>query len=273
MLADPAEKFLYTEVPQSADASENFAESNESDTSSLVLEAGNVLSMSGFSPYTTSISTTQPEIITNIQNLPIETEIISKAIEIYYQTIVKKNPNDRIVKSFKGTRKIRLLFYCVFAAYHAVDYSVDPCYVAEIVKLPANEIDQAINDYVPPGVMLIEPEKMMRFYIARINRLLASTNIHYNEDVIVAGTQNILKVCRSTAVGREWIQNTTAKSVAIAALYFYMNDTRGFGINQAIIERACYLSWACIRRHYEQVAKYYNCTQRDHKQREITWDF
>lgn len=250
--------------------------------SSLVLEtSGNVLTMSGFSPYTTPTPTTQPEIISTIQNLPIELEVTNKAIEIYYETTniskfknrKKTIGNRSSVRSYKGIRRTRLLFYCVFKAYEVVGFPVDPCYVAEIVRLPINEIDQAIGEYAPSGIFLIEPEKMIRFYIARINESLSSSNIHYNEDIVIAGTRKVLAECRSTNIGKEWIQNTTAKSVAIAALYFYMNDIRGISINQTIIEKACYLSWACIRRHHEQVAKYYNCSQTDHKQPELSWSY
>lgn len=281
-LAKNEEFFLSSEGSYSFEISNEYIDLRESpctnrDTlSSMTLEtSGNVLSLTGFSPYTTPTLNARPEIINEIQNFPIEIEVTSKAIEIYYETVNKnKNSSNRpIMRSYKETRKARLIFYCIFIAYRDVGYPVDPCYVAEVVNLPINKINRAISEYAPPGTILIEPEKMIRFYIVRINQLLSTTNIHYNEDLVIAGAQKVLSECKSTDIGKEWIQNTTAKSVAIASLYFYMNDIRGIRINQNIIEKACYLSWACIRRHHEQVAKYYNCSQKDYQQPAVSWNF
>jgi len=247
------------------------------DEAMLLEESESMLTMGGFNPYVTPTLNSQPEIVNNIQTLPLETEIIGKAVEIYYQTMAervsRRKKDEHIVKSFKGIKKARMIFYCVFRAYLEMGYPVDPCYAAEIVRLPMNEIDQALNEFIPPGILLIEPEKMVRFYIDRINKLSVPLNIEYNSEAVIAGTQKVLQECRSTNTGREWIQNTTAKSVAIAALYFYLNDIQGYSLDQGIIERACYLSWACIRRHHEQIAKYYNYSQEDEEELKVRWTF
>jgi len=230
--------------------------------------SSNMIVMNGYNGFTTLTSTTQPEIVTIIQQLGIELEVIAKAVEIFYK-INSMKINDsrgtsidisRRTKSVKGSRKIRLTFYCVFMAYSELGFPVDPSFAADIVGLPYNEIEQAFSEYAPPGVLSIEPEKMVRFYIKRINTIIAHSGINYNVDTVNKEVERIIEICRSTPVGKEWIQNTAAKIVAIASLYFYMNDLKGYNISKetTIFEQACYLSWACIRRYHEQVAKYYN---------------
>jgi hypothetical protein len=228
--------------------------------------------MSGYSPYSTVTNPTQPEIVTSIQQLQLETEVISKAIEIFYHinTMRINDPRSGMIetprrnKSVKGSRKIRLIFYCVFMAYKELNFPVDPSYVADIVQLPRNEVDQALSEYAPPGATLIEPEKMVRFYVQRINVLLQPQGISYNIDVVDRDVRRVIEICRTSLAGREWVLNTPAKIVAISALYFYMNDLKGLEIarDTNIFEQACYLSWACIRRYHEQIAKYYNLEDR-----------
>lgn len=231
-------------------------------------ESNERISMSGYSPYSTITNPTQPEIVISMQQLQLETEVISKAIEIFYQ-INTTRINDprgttmeisRRNKSVKGSRKIRLIFYCVFMAYKELNFPVDPSFVADIVQLPRNEVDQALSEYAPPGATIIEPEKMIRFYIQRINILLQNQGIVYNIDVIDRDVRKVIEICRTSLAGKEWVQNTPAKIVAISALYFYMNDLKGLEIarDTNIFEQACYLSWACIRRYHEQITKYYN---------------
>lgn len=230
--------------------------------------SSNTIVMGGYNAYTTYTSTTQPEIVTTIQQLPIEVEVIAKAIEIFYRiNSMKINDNrgtsvevSRRNKSVKGSRKVRLIFYCAFMAYNELGYPVDPAYAADIVKLPRKEVEQALNEYAPPGTTLIDPEKMIMFYIKGINCLIAQTGISYNVEIVDKDVRRIIEVCRSTQAGKEWIQNTAAKLVAVAAIYFYMNDIKGFETARdvSIFEQAFYLSWACIRRYHEQITKYYN---------------
>lgn len=233
-----------------------------------LIEASDPLFMGGYSVYGSLSSTAQPEIVNALQQLPIETEVVMKAIEVFYQIgtnlgdkgspgMVRYTPR---TKSVKGSRKFRCMFYCVFMAYKELEYPVDPAYAAEIVGLPRNEIEQAFTEYCPSGPMLMEPEKLLRFYIKRINILLSPLGIEYNIEVLDREARKVIEVCRSTEVGREWIKNTAGKIVSIVALYFYMNDIKGLEIAQniPIFEQACYLSWACIRRYHEQIVKYYN---------------
>lgn len=207
------------------------------------------LCMSEYSEYTNIQSTVQPEVVSAIQQLELETQVVSKAVQIYYS--VDQSPTRwSKTKSIKGTRKLRLIFYCVFIAYKELDHPVDPYHVADKVGLPRGEIDQAFSEYAPPGAIIIEPEKMVRFYAKRLGDLLSR-----NADELERGAHNVIQVCKSTDAGREWVTNTPAKIVAITAIYHYLcsqNTTR----NLKAFEKACYLSSACIRRHHEQVAKY-----------------
>ena len=228
--------------------------------------------MSGYSAYGSIAATNQPEIINTLQQLPIETEVVTKAIEVFYEIGALRAGESPLpsgkqstrytprTKSVKGSRKFRCMFYCIFMAYSKLHYPVDPAYAADIVGLPRNEIEQAFTEYSPSGAMLMAPEDLLRFYIKRINLLLAPTGVQYNESLLEREARKVIQVCKSTHIGREWVQNTAAKVVAIVSLYFYMNDIKGLEIAQNIqvIEQACYLSWACIRRYHEQIVKYYN---------------
>lgn len=224
--------------------------------------------MGGFSTFGTFSSVSQPEIVKSIHLLNVELEVIIRAVDVFYQIGVEDDAEKSSgmvrytprTKSVKGSRKFRCIFYCVFMAYNELDSPVDPVYAAELVGLPQNEIERAFNEYSPSGPMIIEPERLIRFYVNRINTLLAFEGTEYNVDVLVEKVTAVILTCRSTKVGQEWIRNTAGKIIAIVALYFYLNDIEGFDISQNIsaFERACYLSWACIRRYHEQIIKYYN---------------
>lgn len=241
---------------------------NENNVPNEIEKSSNKIVMGGYNAYSTFTSTTQPGIVTSIQKFEIEVEVIARAVEIFYR-INKLKINDnrggsmevpKRNKSVKGSRKIRLIFYCIFMAYSELEIPVDPAYAADIVHLPRREIEQALNEFGPSGTTLIEPEKLIKFYIKRINDLIVSTGISYNVELIDKEVRRVIEVCKSTPAGKEWIQNTAAKLVAIAALYFYMNDIKGFETvrDVNIFEQACYLSWACIRRYHGEVIKYYN---------------
>lgn len=224
------------------------------------------LVMSGYSPYGTITSSTQPEIVNTIQQLPLENEVILKAIEVFYEIGIRGNQEYAPrTKSVKGSRKTKCIFYCIFMAYKNLGFPVDPSYAADAIGLPRNEIEQAFNEYSPSGAMLIAPEDLLRFYILRINTIVAHQGIQFDINTLEIQAKRIIDICRSTTAGKEWVENTAAKIVAIVSLYFYMNDIRGseIGQNIQIFEHACYLSWACIRRYHEQITKYYNSEKKD----------
>jgi len=222
--------------------------------------------MNGYSPFGTVSAQTQPEIVNSIRQLNLEHEVISKAIEVFYEIGIRGTSNYMPrTKSVKGSRKFKCMFYCVFMAYNKLGFPVDPSYAADLIGLPRNEIDQSFNEYSPSGAMMINPESLLPFYIQRINTLVASCGVQYNFEVLERESRKIIEICRSTSSGKEWVQNTAARVVAIVALYFYLNDIRNLEIGQSIqiFEQACYLSWACIRRYHEQITKHYNADQND----------
>ena len=229
----------------------------------------NLISFSGYSAYGSTTAVVQPEIVTALQQMNLEIEVINRAIEVYYEVIKMHyhRKNDTRGRTIKGGRRLRLLFYCVFTAYIRLNNPVDPCFAAELIGLPFNSIEQAITENSPPGVIVIDPTKMIKFYVGRINKLMESTGTQYNEASVVEGVTQVIDICRSTEVGEEWTQNTAVKLVAISAVYFYLNDIKGINMSKNIIliEKTCYLSWACIKRYYEQIGKYYNCDDKDHK--------
>lgn len=238
-------------APAQPEAFQDFGESIE-----LFIADHNTIEMPKYSSTNTIVSTSQPEIVNALHQIQVETEVVTKAIEIFYRIHGVRTGR---TKAVKGSRKIRLIFYCVFMAYNELNSPVDPSYAADLISLPRNEIEQAFNEYSPTGPMIIEPEKMIPFYINRIN-LLNVDGTSFDIGVVNHEVCRVIKTCRGTKAGQEWIQNTAAKIVAIVALYFYLSDIRGLEIGQNIrlFERACYLSWACIRRYHEQIVKYYN---------------
>ena len=215
------------------------------------------LCMSGYSTYGNVQTTPQPEIINDIQKISIPTEVISEAINIFYE-ISKTSKNK--VKSIKGTRKTKLIFYCVFMAFDKLDSLADPCYIADIIGLKRNSIEQSFNEFSPTGITIIKPEKMIKFYIHSLNKLLLERGVSYDENTVIDGVIKVIEMCRGTNAGKEWTQNTSANVVVISSLYFYMNDIMRFDISNVtnLFEQACYISWACIRRYHGQVSKYYN---------------
>ena len=206
-----------------------------------------------YGQYNTLSSIPSPEIVNSMSRLKAETEVISKAIEIFYNL-------KGVGKSIKGRRKLRCMFYCIYMAYSNLDHPVDPSYAADIVGLAKNHINKAFVEYSPPGAMVIPPEKLLGFYMSRINSLVKDQGMSYDEKSITQGAMDVILVCRSHNKGKEWVLNTASKVVAIVALYFYMNDMKGICSqgNIDIFEKACYLSWACIKRYHEQLSMHYN---------------
>lgn len=235
--------------------SNNNIESHQDDDQFTLERDDDQISLTGYNIHGSTVQIVQPEIINALQTLPIAPEVISRACAIFYRTNI-----DSKLKSIKGSRKTRRMFYCILIAYNELDYPVDPSYAADIVGLERTDIEQAMNECSPSEVILIEPTKMLKFYIHRFNALLSQIGIRYDPNIVIQDVTNVINICRGTPSGYEWVQNTAAKIVAITSLYFYLTDIKCFDIskNMQLFEQACYLSWACIRRYYEQIIKYYN---------------
>jgi len=223
--------------------------------SNLYLDSGNVLSINNYNQYGTPVVKHQPDIVKTIQGLDLPVDIIGKAIEIFYEI-----SNTRTVKSFKNDRKLRLIFYCIFMGYYELGHMVDPYYVTNLINMSKNRIDKALFEYSDEGVILFNPEDLVEFFINQFNQVIVHHKIYYDVQEVVIGVKEILKVCRSTESGKEWIENSSVRSVTISTLYFYLTDILGINMKNQItlFEKACNLSYACIRRYCEQVSMYYN---------------
>jgi len=213
------------------------------------------IALTGYSPYGISLPVTQPEIIRSLQALQIEPDVISRGCAVFYRL-----NNDSKIKSIKGRRKQRMMFFCLLIAYNELDYPVDPCYAADLVTLPRTEIEKTMNECSPSEMIVFDPIKMIKFYMHRFNILLSTTGVQYDSVTVIKEVTEVIEVCKKTQSGREWIQNTAAKIVAVTALYFYLNDIKNFDISKhsKFFEEACYLSSACIRRYHPEIIRYYN---------------
>ena len=118
-----------------------------------------------------------------------------------------------------------------------------------------NEIDQAFNEY-SKGSTITKPENFIAFYVDQINMLYGGTK--YDRNVVCKGVNEILTICRSHTQGEIWIMNSPAKIIAIACVYFYMNDMNREQIDNKIFSNIANLSWACIKSYYDNIVNYYN---------------
>lgn len=233
------------------------------------LNSGNYLVFSGYSPSGSLTQPGQSEIVNQICQLKdVEPEVVNRAIQIYHDTMRRIQTSEASstvaqkparMRSIKGSRKNQLIFYCVFMAYIDLNAALDPCRVAEIIHISSSDIDQALSEFLPPGANLIEPEKFVSFYVRTVNELIEDSGQSL-APIVVEKVCEVIKICRSTRGGQEWILNTSSKIVAITALYFYLNDIMGSSISRdtSLFERASHMSWACIRRYHREIATYYN---------------
>jgi transcription initiation factor TFIIIB Brf1 subunit/transcription initiation factor TFIIB len=225
----------------------------------------NDLDGGSYNRYGNIVITKRPDIIENILNLPIEQEVKSRAQEIYYRL-------HDVNKNVKSRQKLQLIFYCIWMAYLELDCPQDTYPLADMIALPRKNIDKALSKFLEVGIVIIEPERMIKYYIRRINSFLIDAK--FNEDLVTENVIEILKRVRRTEAGNEWVDNTPVKIVAVVSIYFYLNDIKRSKLieNTSLIEKTCYLSWACIRRYHEVLERYYN-SEPDTQEEKITIPF
>lgn len=224
-----------------------------------LLDSGDVLSIPDSFSSKDNYSSSKPEIINTFSSLQglFDPPVVRKAIEIYYELNHQIN-----TKSIKGTRKACLVFYCFFVALDRLGETSDPCYVADLVNLPRNKIERAFAEFSPSGLNIYNPLSLVKFYIKRYNEALKSAALGFQIDqrCVEKGVVEIIERCRESRMGREWIENSSAKIVAIASIHFYLEEIKGMDMNTTndLFVDACYLSLPCIKRYHDSVSKYYN---------------
>ena len=312
------------------------------------------LSVSGYSAYGTASTQAPPQIVITIQQMAgLENEVKMEAINLYYQMRERlslggsSGAGGAKVKSVKGKRQLKIIFYCIFIAYAKLGNYVDAQHVCKLIGMDPSEVRGALTDYTPPGVTSIDPEKCVKYYIQRLNALLRekaqnfrigpgapaplgtpttpssiqtpntlrtqsqqdqyrvpqsprSGEVYpiyqmnqqsvpqsprsvgesergapqrgsvgsgwapqYDVEEVVRGVGVVLGVCRKSEAGSLWISNTGSKTVAVAALYFYLNDIRSTGIckHSEVFGLACYMSFAGIRKYHKAITEHYNAPE------------
>lgn len=234
-----------------------------------------IMISTGYNPNSSIVSNSRPEIINDFENLNVRSEIICGAKNVYYRIIASKsltNQKPTRIKSVKGSKKLKLIFYCVYIAHLDLGRAVDPCYVADLVNLDYKEIDRSFENYSENGIITIEPERLIPFYIERLNEVSKESGIVYDKEKIIDGVNKVITICKSTQIGKEALENIPSRFVAICSLYFFLDRVSRTNISKEItnFEKACYLSWGCIKRYLAQIEKYYNAKDKDPKKFNIT---
>lgn len=198
----------------------------------------------------------QPEVVNTIQQLPIANRVILKAVELFHDIRGRAT-----TKSVKGTRKRKCVFYCVFMAYRDLGHPMDVDLCADMAGLEPKHIDQAFNEFSPPGALTIDPESYVGYYIRLFNTILVDMSL--DVDALAKMVRHVITVCRQTTAGNEWIGNNTSKTVVNAAIYFALSDVLGVSISGHVrmFEDASRLSWACICRYHDTIRHYYNADE------------
>lgn len=215
------------------------------------------LNNTGYNPNATCVQIQPPEIINSILKLPIETEVINRAVAIYHRINSDYNFSRNRPKTIKGSKKDQLIFLCVFRAYYELDRAIDVFHAAALTGLPRNMVNQALDMYP----MKFEPENFIEFYINRFNQILEEHGAKIQiQSVMIPEVIRIIKDCRETKSGMEGIQDMPSKGVAVAALYFYLNNIVNIMKQEynSYFTEACYISWAAVRKYYDQINEYYN---------------
>lgn len=196
-----------------------------------------------------------PQTVLAIQQLPnIADEIKTEAIQVYYQ-ISQFRPECKL-KSVKGKKQLKIIFYCIFNAHINLDCYIDPIGLSYLLKLKKTVINKALSSYTPRGVTIIPPEKCISYYLHRLNELLKEKKLkEYPIEECVDGTIIIIQLCKNSQLGDDWITDVASKTVAIICLYFYLNDIVNEGISKytELYGRACFVSFAGIRKYYDIV--------------------
>lgn len=199
-----------------------------------------------------------PEIINSIHKLEIDPNIKSSACLIYENLL--KTRLDCRTKFVKGKHKLILLFYCIYMGFIKNGSTVDPYYVAELVSLPSNLVNKALNSYSDPGCTLYVPEDGLSFYVQNINKHLSKHGITFDNKIFLRDTIEILRICRLTKEGNTWVNETSVRLVCLSTIFFYLIDMKGFSIEryEKDFEKALYTTKTSIKKHYQALIKYYN---------------
>lgn len=199
-----------------------------------------------------------PDVINIINRLDIEQTIKSYSINVYYQLC--KERHDCKIFSVKGIQKLSLIFYCVYMGFIKSGNVVDPFYAAEIVKLPAKNVNRALNSYTSPGCTLYQPEEVIPFYINQLNNHCKKIGLSFEYQRFHDEAVKILNICRSTEAGKIWILQTSTRIVSITVVYFFLLDIIRVPIEkfEKIFETVCYSTKASIKRYYTTLCEIYN---------------
>ena len=203
----------------------------------------------------------QPEIINSINKMELDQNIKNHAITCYNELA-----SDRVdckTKSVKGLNKASLVFYCVYIGFIRSENLVDPYYVADLIPLPPRKVNKALHRYIKPGCTLIEPETSLNFYISNINKHFAEIGFSFEPVTFNKEVRELLAICRSTKEGTNWIAETSSRIICITAIYFYLNDIKGFPVNkyEKLFHKAVYTSKASLKKYYTLFTHYYNLTE------------
>lgn len=199
-----------------------------------------------------------PEIINSINKLEIDTNIKNHAINCYNELASERV--DCKTKSVKGVNKASLVFYCVYIGFIKAENIVDPYYVAELIPLSSRKVNKALNRYIKPGCTMVQPEELLTFYINNINKYFGPIGFSFDFATFHKDVIELINTCRNTVDGKNWIAETSSRIICITAIYFYLNDVKGFPVNkhEKVFTKAVYSSKACIKKYHIQFTNYYN---------------
>ena len=221
------------------------------------------LATSEFNTRSTVTSSPPSIIIFTIQRLEIDEAIKNIACATFVE--LAKHRIDCKTKSVKNTHKLSLIFYCVYTGFIKTGNIVDPYFVAKLVGLSKSHVDSALNCYSNYGCTMFKPEDALLFYIKNLNEQLKTHGMSFDIDAVHQETLDIIRCCRMTPKGDDWITQTSSRIVCISVIYFYLNDIKQLPMNKHVedFEKACFTTKACIIKYYMLLVYYYNSVNDD----------
>ncbi|AYV85902.1 MAG: hypothetical protein Solivirus1_59 [Solivirus sp.] len=212
-------------------------------------------------------STQLPEVVNIISKIDIDNSIKSEAINIYYKMMNERH--DCKISSVKGLQKTSLIFFCIYMGFMQTGNLIDPYFAASIVKLNPKSVNRALNSYTFPGCVIYQPEDSIDFYIFYLHHHFRSVGQSFNTKVFHEEMIKIIKVCRSTEAGRQWILQNSIRIVCITVVYFFLTDILRIPVDkfEKVYTITCYATKANIKRYYLQLCTIYNTVESDIEER------
>jgi len=182
-------------------------------------------------------------------------DIINRAIDNYYlisNTTFGESKLTLTPKILEGKRRNRRIYICFFKALNDAGVPVDPNYLASLLKINNKNITTAFKE--TPIAILVEPEKLLPFYLHQIDR---SDELNLCLEWLAS--------LRTYPKGQECIDNIPVKNICIGIILCALN------INRKVMTDIAAKWFSAVPYMSQQQKLLTDCFQADIEHRELQY--